>query len=451
VPPVPAAPYAPAAPHAPVGPAPPRGIATSLAAPAAAPVRLPDWPTYHRDQRRYGYEPTMPRVSGGMRSWWNLRLDGAVYASPLFVNDVAIVATEGGSLYGIRYNRVVWKRHVGPPVPKSLLPCGNIDPLGITGTPVYDRASRTVFAVAEVRNPIRHILVGVDPANGRLRLSRMISPYGAAPKYLQQRGALTLSRGRVWVAFGGLAGDCGPYRGRVLGIHTNGRGPVTSFAVPTTREGGIWTPPGPTVDSYGRLYVSVGNGESFGPRYDYTDSVLLLDGARIRSFFAPTTWPEENRADLDLGSQGPAIVNGYIFIAGKEGTAYTLRPAQLGGIGGQVSKAAICRSFGGTAVVGDVVYVPCADGVRAVRIADDGTMSVLWHADPAIAGSPVVGGGVVWSMDTRGGRLHQLDPRTGASIRSAATGVASRFATPALHGWAVVVGTMTGVRLFLTS
>ena len=58
---------------------------------------------------------------------------------------------------------------------------------------------------------------------------------------------------------------------------------------------------------------------------------------------------------------------------------------------------------------------------------------------------------MVWSTDSRNGWLHQLDPRTGVSVRTAATGVASRFATPALHGRAVVVGTMTGVRLFLTS
>ena len=35
---------------------------------------------------------------------------------------------------------------------------------------------------------------------------------------MQERGALTVSGGRVWVPFGGLAGDCGGYKGRVVGV-----------------------------------------------------------------------------------------------------------------------------------------------------------------------------------------------------------------------------------------
>jgi hypothetical protein len=40
---------------------------------------------------------------------------------------------------------IIWHRNVGTPVRLSDLPCGNIDPMGITGTPVIDLASRALF------------------------------------------------------------------------------------------------------------------------------------------------------------------------------------------------------------------------------------------------------------------------------------------------------------------
>ena len=60
--------------------------------------------------------------------------------------------TEGDSLYALslRTGQVQWRINVGEPVPLSELPCGNIDPLGITGTPVYDPGTGLAFAVAEV-------------------------------------------------------------------------------------------------------------------------------------------------------------------------------------------------------------------------------------------------------------------------------------------------------------
>jgi outer membrane protein assembly factor BamB len=167
--------------------------------------------------------------------------------------------------------------------------------------------------------------------------------------------------------------------------------------------------------------------------------------------FSPTTWATDNEGDLDLGSQGPALVGKWIFSAGKSGTGYVLRRADLGGIGGEVSQAKVCASFGGTAVVRDIVYVPCTDGLRAVRINAAGKLDVAWHADESVAGSPVVGGGRVWSVDAQGGVLHALDPATGRSRGQIDVGTTSRFATPALSGRDVLVPTLTGVTVVRTS
>jgi hypothetical protein len=180
--------------------------------------------------------------------------------------------------------------------------------------------------------------------------------------------------------------------------------------------------------------------------------VLELDTqARLLDSFSPTTWASDNVGDLDLGSQGPALVGPWVFIAGKSGIAYVLRRDHLGGIGGQVSQAPVCVSYGGTAVDGDVVYVPCEDGVRAVRIDAAGAMHPLWRvASDTVTGSPIVGGGRVWALDPPAGVLYSLDPRTGALAGQVSVGATSRFATPAVSGADLLVPTLVGLTVVRT-
>ncbi|HEV7205521.1 MAG TPA: PQQ-binding-like beta-propeller repeat protein [Jatrophihabitans sp.] len=416
-------------------------------APPAAPG---DWPTYHGDVARTGFAASMPTVSGPMRIVKRLALDGAVYASPLVVRGVTIVATENNTVYALNAAmQLLWKRHLGPPSPAAERPCGNIDPLGITGTPYFNATNDAIFVAPEYSgDPPTHELVSLDFTSGAVKWHRGLDLPGADQRVMQERGALTVSGPRVFVPFGGMAGDCGDYKGRVIGLdRRTGDSPI-SYTVPTTREAGIWTPPGPVVGSDGNLLVAVGNGASGpGDRYDYSDSVLELSPTTLQrtDSFSPTTWATDNAADLDLGSQGPAIVGRWVFSAGKSGDAYVLRRDHLGGIGGQVSKTALCTSFGGTSVVADVVYVPCTDGIRAVRIDGAGTMHVLWHADGAVTGAPVVGGGRVWSLDTDAGVLHALDPATGKSRAQITVGGVTRFATPALSGARVYLPTQSGL------
>jgi PQQ-like domain len=383
-----------------------------------------------------------------------VRLDGAVYAAPIVVRGVVVVATEHNVVYGLSVSgRRLWQVDLGGPAPSSQLPCGNIDPLGITGTPVFDSGSGLVYLVTELGGPPRHRLVALDPANGAARWRVSVDLPGVSAAAMQQRGALTVAGGRVWVPFGGLDGDCSNYKGRVVGVPVIGTHAPKAFTVPTAREGGIWTPPGPSVDAAGHLFVSVGNGASgsSGP-YDHSDSVLKLAGTSIVDSFSPSTWRTDNDGDKDLGSQGPALVGSqWVFIAGKSGTAYVLDQRHLGGIGGEVSARYLCRSFGGTAVSGNVVYVPCEDGVRAVRISSSGHLSVLWQAASGTTGSPVLGGGLLWSLDPDAGVLHGLDPASGRSRVDTRVGVTSRFATPALWGRDVIVPTMAGVTFVRTS
>jgi outer membrane protein assembly factor BamB len=426
-------------------------LATVASSATAATAASKDWTQYHGSRNRHGVAASMPHYSGRhLHVVKQINLDGAVYASPLVVHGITIAATENNTVYAFNaHNHQVWKRHLGAPSPQSQRPCGDIDPLGITGTPIFHASNNTIYVAAE-RSGTRptHRLYALSAGSGKVKWSRSLDRPGVDRAAMQERGALAIADGRVWTPFGGLAGDCGQYKGRVVGFRLDGKGKPRTFTVPTAREAGIWTPPGPTVDGKGHLYVSVGNGASGpGDRYDHSDSVLKVNGKAKRiDSFSPSTWATDNAADLDLGSQGPALVGKWVFIDGKSGTAYVLRRSHLGGIGGQVHKTSLCdSSFGGTAVEGSVVYVPCTDGVRAVRIGKKGRMQVKWHADSSITGSPVIGGGQVWTLDSGSGVLHALGRVSGHDHGSVSVGSVNRFATPALSGRRILVGTLAGL------
>jgi outer membrane protein assembly factor BamB len=439
------------------GPASPTAPASRPAASASsgAAAGAVDWPTYHGTTSRAGVSTTMPAATGTPRLIQSLKLDGQVFASPIVVRGLTIVATEQDTVYAFDQSyRQVWKRSLGSPSPAEERQCGDINPLGITGTPAYDAATNHVFLVAEHGGSVRHELYALDAGSGRVAWSKSVDLPGVSARDMQQRGALAIADNRVWVSYGAQAGDCGNYKGRVVGVPLDGGSDVIFYSPPTKRGGGIWNPNGPTVNAAGHLLVVSANGAAFpGDAYDHTNTVLELDAnAKVVDSFAPTDWAANNQGDVGLGSQGVALVGTkWAVLGGKSGPVYVLRQGDLGGIGGQVDVQDICKSFGGAAVAGDVVYLPCTDGVRAVRVDDAGHLHMLWHASDSITGSPVIGGGRVWALDTSAGVLHALDPSTGKSLGQVDVGVANRFATPALYGADVIVPTLAGLAVVRTS
>jgi outer membrane protein assembly factor BamB len=266
---------------------------------------------------------------------------------------------------------------------------------------------------------------------------------------------LALSGGRVWVAMGGLYGDCGPYHGKVIGVLADGSGDMIVYQVPTTREAGIWAPSGPAVGPQGHLFVAVGNGEATSGSWDGSYSVLELDTTgHLVSSFAPTMWPQENAHDLDLGSMGPLLLpRGLVVASGKAGDVYVLRQGNLGGIGHPLAHATDCAAYGGPAADTRgassgtaVAFLPCADGVAAWRVdLAGGGLTKVWQADGAVAGSPVVAGDAVLAIDQSAGRLVALDAGSGRQRATVDIGAVSRFATPLLYAGRAIVGTMDGL------
>ncbi len=423
-----------------------------LAAPlssTAAPSRQSsaNWTMYHANPARTGYVAGTPDPAR-LTTLWTASLDGAVYAEPLVVDGHVLVATENDSLYALdaRTGRVQWHISLGTPMPQSALPCGDIFPLGITGTPVYDPRTGLVFAVAETTVPA-HILAGVDVKTGRLRVRRSVDPAGIDSRAYQQRGALALEGGRVYVPFGGLDYDCSDYHGLLVASRTDGRGALLSYQVPTTREGGIWATPGPAIDSQGKLYVAVGNGAATQGSWDDSDSVLRFSPTlHLEDGFAPASWQNDNAYDADLGSMGPVLLpGGLLYANGKTGQGYLLHAHHLGGIGGQIQTISLCVPFGGAAVRGETLFIPCSSGLRELAIASGPQLVAGWQAPGSVTGSPVIGGRTVYSLNTAGGVLYAFNAATGAVRAAVSVGTTPEWASPALSGKSLFVGTWSGV------
>jgi outer membrane protein assembly factor BamB len=419
-----------------------------------------NWPEYDGNAARSGVAAGVP-AAGPLTTAWSAQLDGAVYGQPLVVGGEVIAATENDSVYAL--NRVtgktIWRTNVGPPVPRSALHgCGNIFPLGITGTPVYDAGNGLVYAVAEVTG-YHHMLVALDATTGALAVRRDLdSPTTAnQPAYNQQRPALAIDDGRVYASFGGLSGDCGAYQGGVVSAPLAGNGPLASWHTPTSREGAVWGPGGPVVDKDGDLWISTGNGaaESSADSYDGSDSVTELSPSLQRlAYFAPSTWATDNANDKDLGSTMPVLAAGNtVFVLGKGGVGYLLDGAKPGGIGGQLAEQNICAAFGAAAVSGSTVYEPCRNGpLTAVEVsAANKTIKVLWRGPSGTDGSPVVGGGAVWvtkyaQSGSGGGTLYELNQATGQVEQqiSISQGM-PHFSSLSLSGGSAYVSTLTGI------
>ena len=403
-----------------------------------------DWPTYHHDAQRTGFTTATPAFTG-FSARWKASLDGAVYGQPIVLGTTVVAATEGGSLYGLSLSTgaVLWRAHIADPIALSQLPCGNINPLGITGTPAYDPSDGLVLAVAETAGG-HHVLAGVSLATGTIAFHRTLDPLSGTAIASQQRAAILVANDRVYVAYGGLAGDCASYIGQVVSVASDGSGTPIGWAVPTTREGGIWATAGPVEDTDGTILVAAGNGAS-NTTFDGSDSVTRLSPTLSRlDYFAPSTWADDNNNDLDLGSMSPVLVGGKVLIAGKRGTAYLLNPSHLGGIGGQVTQfGTVCQAFGGASVSGNTAYLPCTDGIRAISVSGS-AMTIAWHAASDLTGPPVVASGTVYTTDGSGSVV-ALNAASGATVGQISVGSLPHFASPSLSGSTVLIGTLSGV------
>ena len=423
----------------------------SVAGSSLAKAKLSNWSMYHGSPSHSGH---VGHAAGSpLHQIWAADLQGAVYGEPLVVHRRLIVATESDQVFGLnaKTGRTKWQVSLGTPQPQSGLPCGDIDPLGITGTPAYDRKTHTVFAVAETVGG-HHTLWAINPRNGHREWHENLDVLADRnPLAEQQRSALLVTAHRVIVSFGGLYGDCDNYVGYITSTPVSGKGRTHYYAVPTEREAGMWSAAGPMKGADGNVYVASGNGAEVSGQWDRSDSVTELTPKRLSvvSIFAPSTWPQDNAQDLDLGSSSPVGVRSLhrIVIAGKRGVVYLL-PEHFNGIGSELADLDGCAAFGGPAVAGTTVLMPClfSDQVRALQVGSSG-LQWGWTADN-LYGSPIVAGSRVYVADSDSGDLVVLDLANGAVVQRIHAGSLTHFPSSVVDGGYVFVPTMTGVTAF---
>jgi outer membrane protein assembly factor BamB len=447
----------------------PLALASVVLRPALGAAVTTLWPMYHLDHGRGGNDTGEPSFRQMSHAWTAGPLDGRIFAEPLVDGNSVIVVTENDSVYAfdVASGAQQWHTNLGAPR-TSFSGCGDIMPLGITGTPVIDGGA--LYVVAEVNNPpsSRFNLAKLNPSNGGVYYNNDITPAGMDTTVEQERSALNVSNGNVVIVWGGLFRDCGAYHGFVETVSESTgvkQAQYNNTPAPGS-QGGMWAPSGPAVDGAGNIYVSAGNGSSISlGSYDYSDSVLKFSPSLgTPSFFAPGPphdWTSLNASDQDIGSAGPELLpNGLLFAIGKGGWGYLLNQGALPNNsnpgGGANADAQVCHhtmhaAFGGLAVAGNMVYVPCEDGIAAVSIDSSNAFHTVWYS-AAGSGPPILAGGLIWSTRLFGGlQLYGLDPASGGvAVNLGLPQNTEHFATPAAGGGRIFVGDGTDLVAFVS-
>ena len=338
--------------------------------------------TFHNDNARTGQntqETILTPANVNNQSFgklFSVALDGYVYAQPLYLSGVTIdgsahnvvyLATEHDSVYAIDADSGTVYSHTslipsgGSTVSSSAdLGCSDLIPeVGITGTPVIDPTTRTLYVVAKAKNSagtIVQYLHALDVTTlaekfGGPTLITASTPGTASEgngttvpfnsKVQLQRPALLLDDGHVIIGWSGHC-DAYPWHGWVMSYNASTLTQEAAFNVtPDGAGGAVWMSGGGiAADASGDIYFPTGNG-SWNGTTDFGDSIVKLglpSGARFPLLDYFTPWNQASLAsnDVDVSAGGlvllPALSSGLQLLAqqGKFGTLVLLKSSNLG-------------------------------------------------------------------------------------------------------------------------
>jgi hypothetical protein len=302
-------------------------------------------------------------------------VDGYVYAQPLYVPNVSIqgqnvhnvlyAATEHDTIFAFDADSgaELFRKSLGSAVPKKELPCKDMGPeIGITGTPVIDPTTKTMYVAAKSYENgassfhlhALDITSGNEKSGSPVLISAAVAGHGGgshggnlafdASSQLQRPG-LRIVRGQVVVAFGSMC-DRGSFHGWLFTYDESTLAQTAVFlTTPNGHHGGIWQAgAAPAVDSDGNIYVISGDGDfdPNPPRSNFGDSIMKLQSIGSGNlapsdYFAPCDQNEMDVENSDLGSSGPILLpdqlgphSHLLFGAAKDGTIYLLDRDDMG-------------------------------------------------------------------------------------------------------------------------
>ncbi|MGZ6123903.1 MAG: outer membrane protein assembly factor BamB family protein [Myxococcales bacterium] len=448
---------------------------------------------HHNDAQRSGVYTDAALTREAVRalrrdSAFSASLQGGVYAQPLYWDggmggqDLLIVATQRNEviafdpLSGARR----WSRVLAAPAALSQLPCGNIDPIGIVGTPVIDAGRALLYADA-MTDGARHRVYAVSLADGTIQgtpldLDAAVPGFSSAVQ--NQRGALALVNGVLYLPYSGHFGDCGNYAGWVVGIDTTGAKAPAAYK--TGHGGGIWSMGGVAAMG-GSLFVATGNTIGLSA-WNGGEAILKLapgpsfSGAAA-DYYAPSNWLSLDGSDTDIGTAGalPFDVGTahYVATLGKDGRLHLADRDNLGGIGGGlasprvasgvvITAPAVIGTPSGTILAFPASGVSCpagsGNGFVALRISAGSPpgIATAWCAGVSGRGSPIAsttGGGaesILWQVGAEGdNQLHAFNAETGEALfPGAALGSVTKFNAPIIAKGRVYLAGNTAVYAF---
>ena len=339
--------------------------------------------TYHNDLARSGQNtqetiltPTNVN-SSQFGKLFTVAVDGQVFAQPLYMAGVSIaggthnvlyVATEHDSIYAIDADSgtVYWHISLIPAGGRTVAPdndigagCNDIlTEVGITGTPVIDPSSNTLYVVAASMvggkgvQYLHAIDIGTSlekfggpvniqasvPGNGYDAVNSVVA-FNALNQ--NQRAGLMLQNGNVVIAWASHC-DYNDWHGWVMsyGAKTLAQQGVFN-STPNGQEGGIWMGGGGiAADANGNMFLATGNGDWNGTT-DFADSILRLGPATngslpVLDYFTPFDQASLQSGDIDVASSSPILLptlpSGQQLLAhmGKLGTLYVVNRNNMG-------------------------------------------------------------------------------------------------------------------------
>src|SRR6267143_1260777 len=310
---------------------------------------------------------------------FSVPVDGYIYAQPLYltnvnvasvIHNVVYVATEHDSVYAIDADNgaILWQvSFINPSagittVSNIDVNCGDLVPeIGITGTPVIDSTSGTIYVVAKTKEngAVLQRLHALDVTSGAEKPGSPVvitasvpgtgdgSSMGVInfdPLREHNRPGLLLQNGHVIM---GWASHCdnGPYHGWIMSYNSSTLAQEAVWnSTPNGGLGGVWmSGAGLSGDSSFNTYFATVNG-TYNGNSDFGDTIMKLgppnNGALpVSDWFTPYNQSSLSQYDTDVGSGGVLLVpdqpagspHQHLLIqAGKEGTIYLVDRDNMG-------------------------------------------------------------------------------------------------------------------------
>ena len=478
--------------------------------------------TYHYDNLRDGVdsdETTLTPHNVNSTSFgklFSVSVDGDVYAQPLYksnllmpdgtIHDVMFVATANDSLYAIDANSgvVLWQdSFINPsegiiPVPSADTGCNDIYPeIGITGTPVIDASTSTIYLVSNVKNTNNNTyaqyLQAIDLSTGKEKFNapELISASvenadGTTISFDSllgnQRSALLLVNETIYIAWASH-GDNGDYHGWIMSYSAQDVSQQLGVLITTLNgtEGGVWMAGGGLSSDGSYIFAGVANGTCDPSTQDYGDSMLKLspNNLQIIDSFSAFNYDELNSYDDDFASAEPLLIQSgstpLVITADKLGVIYVFNQNDLGGYGKSKNNDIQEISVGNTPIMNNMAYFngQLYVGANNMPLESFNLSDNYFNPDPASAtqnefgnggedgqgANPVISSdgltnGIVWALDNTnvgGGPavLHAYDANNlsdelynSAQVPGDAAGNAVVFTAPlVVNGKVIVAGT----------